>query len=183
VLVGVVKATTAARWGTHTKKRAHTRLSLRNTNTHNPRNIRSQNKPTPRKGWYQSAVLGSYQTVELIDTFVNYHESIKKCVCLVYDPQRSARGTTALRAIRLKPSFIEAYKVRVLPVACARCVFFCVGAVVLLLLVVVFVVRGGAALPTRATKQHWKSNKQHSQKQQPSTTNNQPQKKPNRAPR
>lgn len=61
-------------------------------------------------GWYQSTVLGAYQTVELIDTFVNYHETIKKCVCLVYDPQRSARGQLGLKALRLRDSFIEHFK-------------------------------------------------------------------------
>jgi translation initiation factor 3 subunit H len=55
-------------------------------------------------------VLGSYQTVELIETFVNYHENIKKCVCIVYDPQRSSRGTLGLKAIRLRDSFIEKFK-------------------------------------------------------------------------
>lgn len=40
--------------------------------------------------------------MDLIETFVNYHENIKKCVCIVYDPQRSARGGLALKAIRLK---------------------------------------------------------------------------------
>ncbi len=41
---------------------------------------------------------------------MNYHENIKKCVCLIYDPQRSARGSLGLRAIRLKDSFITLYK-------------------------------------------------------------------------
>lgn len=54
--------------------------------------------------------MGTFQTMELIETFVNYHENIKKCVCLVYDPQRAGRGAVALRAIRLKETFIEVYK-------------------------------------------------------------------------
>ena len=56
---------------------------------------------------YQSTVLGSYQTIELIETFVNYAESIKRCVCIVYDPQTSARGTLTLKAITLKDTFIK----------------------------------------------------------------------------
>ena len=56
---------------------------------------------------YQSTVLGSYQTIELIETFVNYAESIKRCVCIVYDPQTSARGTLTLKAITLKDNFIK----------------------------------------------------------------------------
>lgn len=54
--------------------------------------------------------MGTFQTSELIETFVNYHENIKKCVCLIYDPHRSQRGTLALRAIRLRDSFIDLYK-------------------------------------------------------------------------
>ena len=58
-------------------------------------------------GRYQSTVLGSFQTVELIETFVNYAESIKRCVCLVYDPQKSATGSLALKAIKLRDSFLK----------------------------------------------------------------------------
>ena len=52
-------------------------------------------------------MLGSFQTVELIETFVNYAESIKRCICLVYDPQKSATGSLALRAIKLRDSFLK----------------------------------------------------------------------------
>jgi hypothetical protein len=56
---------------------------------------------------YQSTVMGSYQTIELIETFVSYAESIKRCICIVYDPQRSGTGTLALKAIKLKEAFIK----------------------------------------------------------------------------
>ena len=59
---------------------------------------------------YQSATLGSFQSTELIETFINYHETLKKTVCLIFDPQRSQRGSLAIKAIRLKESFIEQYK-------------------------------------------------------------------------
>ncbi len=59
---------------------------------------------------YQSTTLGTFQTMDLIETFVNYHENIRKCVCIVYDPQRSARGSLALKAIRLKDQFISMFK-------------------------------------------------------------------------
>ena len=48
--------------------------------------------------------------MDLIETFVNYHENIKKCICIVYDPQRSQRGSLALKAIRLKDQFIALFK-------------------------------------------------------------------------
>ena len=59
---------------------------------------------------YQSTTFGTFQTLDLIETFVNYYENIKKCVCIVYDPQRSSRGSLALKAIRLKESFIPLFK-------------------------------------------------------------------------
>ena len=45
--------------------------------------------------------------MELIETFVNYAESIKRCICLVYDPQKSATGSLALKAIKLRDSFLK----------------------------------------------------------------------------
>lgn len=59
---------------------------------------------------YQSANMGTFQTVELIETFINYHENIKKCVCIIYDPHSSTRGSLVLKAIRLKDSFIALHK-------------------------------------------------------------------------
>lgn len=65
---------------------------------------------------YQSTVMGSFQTLELIETFISYAESIKRCVCIVYDPQRASAGGHALKAVRLKESFIQ---VRQRGAACA----------------------------------------------------------------
>ena len=41
---------------------------------------------------YQSTIMGSFQTLELIETFINYQESIKRCICIIYDPQRTKTG-------------------------------------------------------------------------------------------
>lgn len=54
--------------------------------------------------------MGSYQTVELIDTFINYQESIKRCVCIVFDPQLFNSGALALKAVRLRDQFVELHK-------------------------------------------------------------------------
>ena len=59
---------------------------------------------------YQSTVMGSYQTMELIDTFINYQESIKRCVCIIFDPQQAKAGALGLKAVRLRDSFIEVQK-------------------------------------------------------------------------
>lgn len=59
------------------------------------------------------------QTQEMIETFIQYHDSIKKCICVVYDPQKSQRGQVAMKAVRLKDSFIELFKEQKLTGACS----------------------------------------------------------------
>jgi hypothetical protein len=46
--------------------------------------LREVNVDNNTVGWYQSSVLGSYQTQEMIDTFISYHDSIKKYVGVVW---------------------------------------------------------------------------------------------------
>jgi len=86
--------------------------------------LREVNVDNNTVGWYQSSSFGSYQTTEMIETFVSYHESIRKCICLVYDPQRSGRGQLALKAVRLKDSFIDHFKEQKLTGARACVVWF-----------------------------------------------------------
>jgi translation initiation factor 3 subunit H len=61
-------------------------------------------------GWYQSTVSGSYQVVEIIDTFVNYLDNLERCICIVYDTTAAASGALAVKAIRLTDAFVEAYR-------------------------------------------------------------------------
>ena len=72
--------------------------------------LREVNVDNNTIGWYQSTIYGSYQTLELIDTYNNYAESIKRCVCIVYDPMQSSQGGLSLKAIKLKDKFMEVYK-------------------------------------------------------------------------
>jgi translation initiation factor 3 subunit H len=72
--------------------------------------LREVNVDNNTVGWYQSTYMGSFQTVELIETFLNYQENIKRCVCIIYDPLRSAQGILALKALRLTDSFMELYR-------------------------------------------------------------------------
>ncbi|XWS13289.1 hypothetical protein CRYUN_Cryun36dG0024700 [Craigia yunnanensis] len=69
--------------------------------------LREVNVDNNTVGWYQSTILGSYQTVELIETFMNYQENIRRCVCIIYDPSRSNQGVLALKALKLSDSFME----------------------------------------------------------------------------
>lgn len=41
--------------------------------------------------------MGSFQSIDLIETFINYQESIKRCIAITYDPQRSSMGGLALK--------------------------------------------------------------------------------------
>ena len=72
--------------------------------------LREINVDNNMVGWYQSTVSGSYQVVEIIDTFVNYLENLERCICIVYDVTASLSGVAGVKAIRLADSFVEAYR-------------------------------------------------------------------------
>merc|ERR1712178_53792 len=63
--------------------------------------LREINVDSNTVGWYQSSYLDSYQTRELVETFISYQESIKRCVCIIYDPLCSSKGNVGFKAIRL----------------------------------------------------------------------------------
>ncbi|THU46579.1 hypothetical protein C4D60_Mb09t06420 [Musa balbisiana] len=72
--------------------------------------LREVNVDNNTIGWYQSTLLGSFQTVELIETFMNYQENIRRCVCIIYDPSRSSQGAFALKALKLTDSFMDLHR-------------------------------------------------------------------------
>ena len=73
--------------------------------------LREINVDNNTVGWYQSTYLGSYYTEELIETFLAYQENIKRCVCIVYAPTRSAtQGSFGLKALRLTDRFLEIHR-------------------------------------------------------------------------
>ncbi|KAJ7535436.1 hypothetical protein O6H91_12G033700 [Diphasiastrum complanatum] len=72
--------------------------------------LREVNVDNNTVGWYQSTYMGSFQTVELIETFLNYQENIKRCVCIIYDPLRSGQGVLALKALKLTDAFMDLYR-------------------------------------------------------------------------
>lgn len=73
--------------------------------------LRDINVDSNTVGWYQSAPYKDFQTLNLLDTFISYEESVKKCVCIVCDPKDCVRGSLALKALRLSKKFMEMYKV------------------------------------------------------------------------
>ncbi|XP_057543458.1 eukaryotic translation initiation factor 3 subunit H isoform X2 [Amaranthus tricolor] len=72
--------------------------------------LREVNVDNNTVGWYQSTFLWSYQTEDLIETFMNYQENIRRCVCIIYDPSKSNQGVLALKALKLSDSFMELYR-------------------------------------------------------------------------
>merc|ERR1740138_1251498 len=72
--------------------------------------LREVNVDNNTVGWYQSAYLGSHIEENLISTQYNYQESIPKCVCLIFDPLKTAQGNLALKAVRLSDAFLALYK-------------------------------------------------------------------------
>lgn len=72
--------------------------------------LREINVDNNMVGWYQSTISGSYQVVEIIDTFVNYLENLERCICIVYDATASLTGSIGLKAIRLTDAFVDAYR-------------------------------------------------------------------------
>jgi hypothetical protein len=41
---------------------------------------------------------------------MNFQENIKRCVCIIYDPQRSGQGVLALKALKLTDPFMDLYR-------------------------------------------------------------------------
>ncbi|KAH9649396.1 eukaryotic translation initiation factor 3 subunit H [Citrus sinensis] len=72
--------------------------------------LREVNVDNNTVGWYQSTMLGCFQTAELIETFLNYQENIRRCVCIIYDPSRSNQGALAFKALKLSDSFMDLYR-------------------------------------------------------------------------
>ena len=60
-------------------------------------------------GWYQStgSQMGSFLSLQWIETQYNYQANLKNIVCLVYDPVRTEEGTLSIHAYRLTNDFMD----------------------------------------------------------------------------
>jgi hypothetical protein len=87
--------------------------------------LRDINVDSNTVGWYQSAPYSDFQTVQLIETFISYEESVKKCVCIVCDVKDSQQGALALKAVGLNRKFMELYKKNPNVRATLRCRHHC----------------------------------------------------------
>lgn len=61
-------------------------------------------------GWYQSADVGNFLNVSLLESQYHYQTVIEESVVLIYDTAKSARGFLTLKAYRLTPQAIQMYK-------------------------------------------------------------------------
>lgn len=74
------------------------------------RRLRRVNVDHFHVGWYQSADVGNFLSLPLLESQFHYQTSIEESVVVIYDTQKSSRGFLTLKAYRLTPQAIELYK-------------------------------------------------------------------------
>jgi len=73
--------------------------------------LREVNVDANNVGWYTSANMGNFINTSLVENqYVYQKEPNERTVALVHDVSRSSQGALSLRAFRLAPSFMAAYK-------------------------------------------------------------------------
>ena len=75
------------------------------------RKLREVNVDANNTGWYTSANLGNFVTMTFIENQYHYQKELnERTVAMVYDVSRSSQGSLSLRAFRLSPTFMTAFK-------------------------------------------------------------------------
>ncbi|KAF2003308.1 hypothetical protein P154DRAFT_591413 [Amniculicola lignicola CBS 123094] len=73
--------------------------------------LREVNVDANNVGWYTSTSMGNFINANTIENQFFYQKEMnERTVALVYDVSRSSQGSLNLRAFRLSPSFVAAYK-------------------------------------------------------------------------
>jgi len=73
--------------------------------------LREVNVDANNVGWYTSANLGNFVNLNMIENQFYYQKELnERTVAIVHDVSRSSQGSLSLRAFRLSPSFMAAYK-------------------------------------------------------------------------
>lgn len=73
--------------------------------------LREVNVDANNIGWYTSANLGNFVNINMIENQYFYQKELnERTVAIVHDVSRSSQGSLSLRAFRLSPSFMTAYK-------------------------------------------------------------------------
>ncbi len=74
------------------------------------RHLKEVNVDANNVGWYTSATMGNFINMGFIENMHHYQRDNAATVGLVHDVSRSSQGALSLRAFRLSPSFMAAYK-------------------------------------------------------------------------
>lgn len=75
------------------------------------RMLREVNADANNVGWYTSANLGNFINTNFIENQFHYQKELnEKTVALVHDVSRSSQGIMSIRAFRISPQFMTAYK-------------------------------------------------------------------------
>jgi len=75
------------------------------------RMLREVNVDANNVGWYISANLGNFVNTNFIENQYFYQKDLnERTIALVHDVSRSSQGALSLRAFRLSPQFVAAYK-------------------------------------------------------------------------
>ncbi|EEU43189.1 uncharacterized protein NECHADRAFT_62738 [Fusarium vanettenii 77-13-4] len=74
------------------------------------RHLKEVNVDANNVGWYTSATMGNFVNLSFIENQFHYQKDNEHTVALVYDASKSSQGNLTLRAFRLTPAFMTAYK-------------------------------------------------------------------------
>ncbi|PGH20802.1 eukaryotic translation initiation factor 3 subunit H [Polytolypa hystricis UAMH7299] len=75
------------------------------------RMLREVNIDANNVGWYTSSNMGNFVNLNVIENQYHYQKELsERTVTLVHDVSRSSQGTLCLRAFRLSPQFMTAFK-------------------------------------------------------------------------
>lgn len=74
------------------------------------RHLKEVNVDANSVGWYTSATMGNFVNMSFIENQYHYQKDNASTVGLVYDTSKSSQGNLTLKAYRLAPSFMTAYK-------------------------------------------------------------------------
>lgn len=73
--------------------------------------LREVNVDANNVGWYTSTSMGNFVNLNTIENqFFYQKDPNERAVALVHDVSRSSQGSLSLRAYRLSPAFVAAYK-------------------------------------------------------------------------
>lgn len=74
------------------------------------RHLKEVNVDANSVGWYTSASMGNFLNLSFVENQYHYQKDNERAVALVHDVSRSAQGALNLRAFKLSPGFMAAFK-------------------------------------------------------------------------